>query len=152
MDLNQIIVDQGFPIHPDAAWDAAKRCGGLAWMAVRLQNEMRDVARAYGEVEITPTVAFETFELLGIDEHGVTKEDRIILRLLLTNPKRLRSGELRYAMSEAALCAAAGIDQESYKKRIQPRLFKLGLLQVLAGQALTEKALALYGHLKDQEG
>ena len=150
-ELKHIILDQGFPIHPDAAWDAARRCNGLPWMAVHLQQEMRKVALSRGEDEITPTGALETFEILGLDELGVTIEDRLVMKTLMCNPRTLRSGEKRYAMSESALCAATGVDPSTYRTEVQPRLFKLGLLTVLSGQCLTDKALTAYGHLAEED-
>jgi Holliday junction resolvasome RuvABC ATP-dependent DNA helicase subunit len=150
-DVAQIIMDQDFPTHPDAARDAARRCGGLPWMAVHLHKEMRNVAIYRGEDEITPTVAMQTFENLEIDERGVTKEDRLIIKALLRNPRTLRDKErtVIYAMSEQALCASAGIDRELFKKMVQPRLFRLGLLTLGSGQRLTDQATVLFGHLAE---
>jgi hypothetical protein len=81
---------------------------------------------------------------------GTTFEDRLVIQTLLRNPRRLRNGEVRYAMSETTLCAAVGVDPGTYKSQMQPRLFRLGLLATLGGQALTDRAVECYAALGEK--
>src|SRR5690606_35476996 len=96
--------------------------------------------------------AEQAFAVMEIDELGLRREDRDVIAALLRVPTRLATtGEIRYKMSEPALCAAAGIDPHTYKKRIQPKLMRLGLLTIIGGQCLTDKAVQLYGWLAQQQ-
>jgi len=118
------------------------------WQARLLYAEAKKVATVDGE-DITVGVAETACALMGIDALGLLPEDRSVIQALLRSPQRLVSqpGTTRYRMGESQLCAAAGIDVRTYKGRIQPKLIRLGLLTVLGGQCLTDRALAEYGHL-----
>ena len=54
-----------------------------------------------------------------------------------------------YAASEHNACMLAGVDVEEYRETIRPRLMARGLLEVRPdyGQALTDRAVAVYGSL-----
>jgi Holliday junction resolvasome RuvABC ATP-dependent DNA helicase subunit len=83
---------------------------------------------------------------LEIDNLGLRREDRDVIQSLLQVPRKLVTKDVvRYSMSEEALCAASGIDRGTYKKRIQPKLLRLGLLMTLGGQCLTDRAVGMYG-------
>jgi Holliday junction DNA helicase RuvB len=150
--LSLIVQDQGgaigVPVHPDAAYEIAERAL-FPWQAKLIFSEARKVARVAGASSITPDHAAKAFRLMEVDQRGLLREDRDCIAALLRSPHRLagRSGEVRYKMSETALCSAAGVDRNTYLKRIQPKLIRLGLLTTIGGQCLTERALELYGWL-----
>lgn len=141
----EILNDQGFHIHPDAALDIALRSGNLPWQAILVFEECKTSAMYKGNDTITPIDAEEAFEDMGLDQNGLFPQDRAVIQALLRAPRTLRSGEVVYAMSEKALCGAAGVDPETYSRRIQSKLIHLGYLTIRNGQALTEKALRDYG-------
>lgn len=149
--LAEILNDQDMAIHPDAAYDIAGRSGGLPWQAISIYSEARDFAKVDGSDQILPTHAWEAFQNMGLDENGLFPEDRAVLRALLSAPYKMANGTIRYKMSEAAVCSVTGIDRETYKQRVQPRLLRLSYLTTVGGQCLTEKALEEYGNLIEEE-
>lgn len=149
-DLVHILQDQEVEIHPDAAYEIAERSGGLPWQALLIHGQARAVARSLAINQILPGHANKAFELMGLDEHGLLPRDRKVLQILMGVKHTQANGRVVYKMSEAALLAAAGLDKGTYKDRVQPKLQRAGLLTTVGGQALTEKALEWYGHLKPE--
>lgn len=142
--LIQIIEDQTVEVEHDAAVEIAMRSGGLPWQVINLYNTARKTAQFTGEDIITFECALDTFDMVGVDQYGLFTEDRTIINTLLSSPSKLRTGEVRYKMSETALCAAAGVDRNTYKQIVQPRLMRLGCLTTVGGQCLTEKAVGIF--------
>lgn len=141
--LASILHDQAVPISEDAAYSIAARSGGLPWQALMVYNEARDFALYAGNDTIHMPNAQEAFDMIGLDEYGLLPEDRNILLTLYNNPHVLRTGERVFRMGEASLCAAAGVDRATYTLRIQPKMFRLGLLSTVGGQSLSQKGQAL---------
>jgi Holliday junction resolvasome RuvABC ATP-dependent DNA helicase subunit len=150
--LSQIVTDSAvadrLTIHPDAAYDIAER-SVFPWQAKLIYGESRRVAQIAASSVIDPAHAIETFDIMQIDKNGLLPEDRDVIRALLNAPYELstRPGVVRYRMSEEALCASAGVDRQTYKKRIQPKLLRQGFVTTVGGQSLTQKALVEYGWL-----
>lgn len=143
-DLAAILQDQRFPIHPDAAFEAAERSGGMPWQVKLIYEEAQRYARVEGCEEISPTHMEEAFLGMGLDKNGLLPQDRNVLRALFSVETRLvTTGEVLHKMGEVQLCEMAGVDRETYKKRIQPKLFRLGVLTLRGGQCLTEKGTRL---------
>jgi Holliday junction resolvasome RuvABC ATP-dependent DNA helicase subunit len=151
--LADIVMDQGvkegLTIERLGAYDIAQRAL-FPWQAKLLFREAVLLAKASGSASLTRDHVWEAFDLMAIDEHGLVAEDRDVIRALLQSPYRLASQPhvTRYKMSEAALCASAGVDRLTYQKRIQPKLMRHGFLTTVGGQCLTEKALTYYGWLR----
>lgn len=141
--LAEILLDQYFPIENEAAEIIAARSGGLPWQALMLYKVAVQVAKFSGSKGITVALAEEALETAGVDEYGLTSEDRNVIFTLFESPYRTVGGVIRYKMSESALCAATGIDKNTYKQIIQPKLMRQGLLTTVGGQTLTEKAIRL---------
>lgn len=140
--LAAILEDQSTPIKKDAAREIARRSGGLPWQALSLYHTSREFAAYAQEQTIDLAICLEAFAVVGVDDFGLFPEDRSIIHVLLQSPYKMRgTGEVRYKMSEAALCAAAGVDRNTYKHIIQPRLMRLGFLTTVGGQSLTQKAV-----------
>lgn len=148
-DLAAIVQDQDMPIHRDAAYAVAERSGGLPWQALLVYSEARALTLCKNEDEITEPQVDKAFEVMGIDENGLLPEDRKILTVLFSVSHRLSNGRIVHRMNEGALCAASGVDRNTFKGRIQPKLMRLGLLTTVGGQTLTERGIADYAHLAD---
>jgi Holliday junction resolvasome RuvABC ATP-dependent DNA helicase subunit len=146
-DLAAILEDQEMPIHRDAAYGVAERSGGLPWQALLVYSEAKALARCKNAEEITEVDVLRAFEVMGIDENGLLPEDRKTLEVLFSVQHTLSSGKVVHRMNEGALCAASGVDRNTFKGRVQPKLMRLGLLTTVGGQTLTDKALADYAHL-----
>jgi Holliday junction resolvasome RuvABC ATP-dependent DNA helicase subunit len=151
--LADIVTDsartQGYGVATGAADMLAARCV-FPWQAKELYEEARISAELAGSRVIHQAHAEEAFVVKQLDEHGLMQEDRDVIAALFQAPYRLATqhGEVRYKMSETALCPAAGVDTLTYKKRIQPKLIRLGLLTTVGGQQLTDKAVRLYSKLR----
>lgn len=155
--LAQIILDSGKhdgrAVHPDAAYEMAER-SLFPWQAKRIYLTALKVAVSEKASEIDPHHATSAFRMLDLDARGLLKEDRAVLRALFqTNGGRgitLVSDPTTtlYKLSMDNLCAMAGVDTDTYKKRIQPKLMRLGLLTTRGGQCLTDRAIEQYGHLR----
>lgn len=155
-DLIAIATDQashdGVRIHPEAAAEMAER-STFPWEMKLIYGETKLVARVNGSNEILPEHAEEAFEMMKIDPNGLNQEDRDVIRALLSvnDGKGIalatKPDVVRYRMDEASLCSVAGVDRETYRKKIKPKLIAKDYLIVLGGQCLTDKALREYGWL-----
>jgi len=142
--LAKIIEDQEFPVSDGVAQTIAQRSGGLPWQVLLLYHTARDFAIYGNKTSVDMQSAEEAFSAVGVDEYGLFEEDRRVIQVLLDSPYRLANGEIRYKMSELALCASAGIDKNTYKQLVQPRLMRQGFLTTVGGQSLTQKALETF--------
>jgi Holliday junction resolvasome RuvABC ATP-dependent DNA helicase subunit len=154
--LTQMVQDLAEAKQLQIDWDAANAISRRAlfpWQAGALFTETCLVATHDNSRHLDLGHAEEAFDIMEIDENGLLREDRDVIATLLQCPYRMASqpGVIRYKLGEEALCAAAGIDRITYKKRVQPKLLRLGYLTTTGGQCLTEKALVHYGHLKRGE-
>lgn len=152
-DLAAIITDlgrvQGLDVTPQAALQIAER-SMFPWQSRMIFEKAQKLAALAYTPVLSSTHAQEAFTILGLDEHGLLPRDRKVLRALLHAPYQLasRPGTTRYRMSEEAVCSAAGVDRMTYKKQVQPKLIRRGLLTTVGGQSLTELAVSQYGWLK----
>jgi Holliday junction resolvasome RuvABC ATP-dependent DNA helicase subunit len=133
----------------DAATAAIAQRALFPWQVKLLFNETRLVALQRHQKRITTEHADRAFQIIQIDENGLLREDRDIITALMRSPYRLatKPDVVRYRLSEEAVCAAAAVDRATYKKRVQPKLMRLGYLTTTGGQCLTEAAVATYSHL-----
>lgn len=145
----------GFTMHPDAAFNAAERAL-YPWQALEILKEAAMSASIAGSDEINPTHVADAFRVMRLDSNGLKPEDRKIIKALLGVNDGAgialvsRPDIIRYRMAEEPLCSISGVDRITYKKRVQPKLTRLGLLVTIGGQCLTEKAIELYGHLRHE--
>jgi Holliday junction resolvasome RuvABC ATP-dependent DNA helicase subunit len=150
--LTQIVLDTARGVGMDIAEDAADTIAvrsHFPWFAKMIFNEVQLLARLERITDIPLSTAVEALDMLEIDDRGLRREDRDVILALLRVKKELvtKPGVFRHSMSEEALCASAGIDRGTYKKRVQPKLLRLGLLMTLGGQCLTDDAVREYGFL-----
>jgi holliday junction DNA helicase RuvB len=136
-------------LSPDVAHAVARRAL-FPWQVGLLYQEVSLVAEQQRSGIVTMAHAQKAFTIMEIDENGLLREDRDVIATLLQSPYQMvtQPNIIRYKMGEEALCAAAGVDRITYKKRIQPKLLRLGYLTTTGGQCLTPKALTVYGHLR----
>lgn len=148
MELMLILRDQDPSWPTEVLHTIAKRSGGLPWQALDIHAEVRDFAKVAGR-EPSCELLDEALEDIGVDNHGLVPEDRLIIGALINvQPYTPRNGEPQYKMSQAALMSVAGLDEKTFK-RSQGKLLRKGYLITVGGQRLTEKALHDYGHLKN---
>lgn len=153
-DLASIVCDQadndGIYL---SSWDAttiAER-SLFPWQAKLIYEEARRIAKVGNLDEITETVLQEVYDMIGLDERGLLPEDRDVIAALFKAKYELasRPGVVKYRLSEDALCTMTGLDNVSYRKRVQAKLVRLGYLTTSGGQCLTEKAQQDYRHLDE---
>lgn len=83
----QVIVERaagilGVPITAEGAAEIARRSRGTPRIANRLLKRVRDVAEVHGDGTIDSAIAREGLALYGVDELGLDKVDRAVLKAL----------------------------------------------------------------------
>src|SRR5881392_96824 len=73
----------GVEIAPDAAEEIASRSRGTPRVANRILRRVRDVAEVRHEGAITTAIAREALDLLEVDEAGLERLDRDLLRAII---------------------------------------------------------------------
>jgi Holliday junction DNA helicase RuvB len=130
------------PVAEDAAEEMARRC----WTPWEIKDEIYKVsshiAYEHNHEAIELFHVHSAFDILDVDEHGLHKTERDVLKILYRS-KRIVKKEVRYGMSARALIASVGIDNPTFYDKIEPRLLGRGFIQISAGvgRELTEKGL-----------
>ena len=134
----------GCDIELDACDVLASRSRGTPRFANRFLRRIRDVAQSRGEWKIGETIridsaaVMEGLERLGIDENGLDRVDRKILRTLFDN-----GGD---AVGLKTLAATVGEEQRTIEEVYEPHLIREGLInRTSRGRCATRKAAELYG-------
>jgi holliday junction DNA helicase RuvB len=108
---------------------------GTARIGLRLLRRTRDYAESRGEEKVTTEIVFKTMKLLGIDEQGLEKIDRTILKTLLNN---FGGGPIGLS----TLAAAISEDEVTVSDVYEPFLMKCGYIKRTSrGRVLTPKGL-----------
>jgi Holliday junction resolvasome RuvABC ATP-dependent DNA helicase subunit len=144
---------QKFPIARTVAERIVSRTkdSGAPWEAIELYEMAGTMARGRGSLRVDDQDVARVFELQGIDDLGLRWFDQRVVKVLFTSPRYRNAKGGRelvcYGASESDLCMMAQVDLEEYRRSIRPRLMTRGLLTMRPGygQALTDKAVALYG-------
>lgn len=116
----------------------ASRCRATPRIANRLLKRARDWAQVHGKGRIDQKAALNALRLLQIDELGLEKTDRKILKALIEHfdggPAGLK-----------ALASALGLEPETIEEVYEPYLIQLGLIaRTPQGRVATAQA---YQHL-----
>lgn len=128
----------GLEVEEEAAKEIGRRSRGTMRIAKRLFRRVRDFAEVAGEVRITLARTMEALQALGLDELGLEKRDREILKTLIL---RFGGGPVGLQTLATALSEDPGTLEEVY----EPYLIQLGLLKrTPRGRMATEAA---YRHL-----
>jgi len=144
---NRVIIAsvQTYPVTEKAAVAIAQRCFTPWEVKDELYITSKDVAMDVDCPIICYEHVIEACELLGIDQYGLRPREQAVLKTLFS-AKRIIRGETRYGMSANAITMCIGVDRPTFFNMIEPKLMKLGYIQVAGGlgRELTPKALKDY--------
>ncbi|MDR0465638.1 MAG: Holliday junction branch migration DNA helicase RuvB [Treponema sp.] len=125
-------------IEKDAALLLAKSSRGTPRVVNQLLKRMRDFAQYAGEVSITSQVVKTGLSRLEIDELGLEKQDREILKIII---ERYKGGPV----GAETLAISIGESIETLEDYYEPYLIQAGLIQrTPRGRVVTSFG---YGHL-----
>ncbi len=108
-------------IRDDAAFEIAKRSRGTPRIANRLLRRVRDFAQIRGDGVITLDIARDSLELLEIDDLGLTKIDREILKTIVD---KFAGGPVGLSTLAASISEEVDTISEVY----EPYLLQMGLI------------------------
>jgi Holliday junction DNA helicase RuvB len=129
----------GVEIAADAAEEIARRARGTPRIANRILRRVRDVAEVRHQGSITNEVAREALTLLEIDEQGLDREARELLR---TIAGKFEGGPVGLS----TLAASLGEEQETIEDVYEPYLLQLGFIQrTPRGRTITKRGRAHVG-------
>jgi holliday junction DNA helicase RuvB len=112
----------GVEIAADAAEEIARRSRGTPRIANRILRRVRDVAEVRHRGAITTDIAREALLLLEIDEQGLDREARELLRAIAL---KFDGGPVGLS----TLAASLGEEQETIEDVYEPYLLQLGYIQ-----------------------
>lgn len=144
-DLAEVIGNSaarlGIAMPEDSALALATRSRGTPRIANRLLRRVRDFASVNDLPAITETLVAEAMELFEVDEFGLDRVDRQLLRLLATKFSAKPVGL-------STLAVAIGEEPDTIEAVIEPYLIRTGLLQrTPRGREITEAGLRHLGML-----
>lgn len=126
-------------IHPDAAFEIARRSRGTPRIANNLLRRTRDFAQIKGDGIITLAIAQLALKALDVDEHGLDDMDN---RILSTIIEKFKGGPVGLT----TIATAVGEEAETIEEVYEPFLIQEGYIKRTSrGREATEKA---YKHLK----
>ncbi len=143
-ELKQIIIRSAgileVQLFDDAALEIGKRSRGTPRIANRLLKRARDFADLLTGGVITLEVANETLTRLGIDQYGMDKLDRTILKQII---------EIHEGGPVGISTIAAGISEETdtIEEVVEPYLLKSGMIRrTPRGRVVTSRAYEILGY------
>ncbi len=129
----------GVALVDDAAGVIARRSRGTPRIANRLLRRVRDVASFGAHERVDEKLAADALELFGVDEYGLDKVDRRILRLLCDQFAQLPVGL-------TTLSHACGEEPVTVEDAYEPYLLREGfLIRTPRGRIATERAFTHLG-------
>lgn len=129
----------GVALVDDAAGVIARRSRGTPRIANRLLRRVRDVASFGAHECVDEKLAADALELFGVDEYGLDKVDRRILRLLCDQFAQLPVGL-------TTLSHACGEEPVTVEDAYEPYLLREGfLIRTPRGRIATERAFTHLG-------
>jgi holliday junction DNA helicase RuvB len=111
----------GVEIAPDAAEEIAGRSRGTPRVANRILRRVRDVAQVRHEGSITTAIAREALDLLEVDEAGLERLDRDLLRTIV---EKYAGGPV----GVGTLAASLGEEPDTIEYVYEPFLLQLGFI------------------------
>ncbi|MFZ4506664.1 MAG: Holliday junction branch migration DNA helicase RuvB [Fimbriimonas sp.] len=128
----------GYQIERSGAEEIARRARGTPRIANRLLRRVRDFAQVAGKDAIDRASADEACAALEIDEMGLDRVDRMLLRATI---ERYRGGPVGLE----TLAATTGEDTSTIEDVVEPYLIQIGMMQrTPRGRMVTDLA---YRHL-----
>jgi Holliday junction DNA helicase RuvB len=135
----------GVEIAAEASDEIAGRARGTPRVANRILRRVRDVAEVRHEGAITTAIAREALELLEVDEAGLERLDRELLRAIVE----------KYAGGPVGLntlAAALGEEPDTIEYVYEPYLLQLGFIQrTPRGRTITALGRSHLGAAPDSE-
>jgi Holliday junction DNA helicase RuvB len=129
----------GVAIEDDAADEIARRARGTPRIANRILRRVRDVAEVRHAGAVTTDVAEEALDLLEVDEAGLERFDRELLRAVV---EKFGGGPVGLSTLAVALSEEAETIEDVY----EPYLLQLGFLQrTPRGRTITDLGRAHVG-------
>ncbi|MDX6487308.1 MAG: holliday junction helicase RuvB [Gaiellaceae bacterium] len=129
----------GVAIVDDAAEEIAGRSRGTPRIANRILRRVRDVAQVRHQGSITTDIAEEALTLLEIDDMGLDREARELLRSIVV---KFDGGPVGLS----TLAASLGEEQETIEDVYEPYLLQLGFIQrTPRGRTITKLGRAHVG-------
>jgi Holliday junction DNA helicase RuvB len=129
----------GVEIEDDGAVAVAARSRGTPRVANRLLRRVRDYAEVHGDGVVTAPIAGAALDLLEVDQLGLDRLDREILRTIC---QKFAGGPVGLS----TLAAAVGEEQDTIEDVYEPYLLQHGLIErTPRGRAATRFAFAHLG-------
>jgi Holliday junction DNA helicase RuvB len=130
-------------IEDGASLEIAGRSRGTPRIANRILRRVRDVAQVRHEGSVTTAIAREALELLEVDEAGLEKMDRDLLRAIVD---RFDGGPVGLS----TLAVALGEEQDTIEDVYEPYLLQQGFVQrTPRGRIVTNSGRAHIGAQQD---
>jgi Holliday junction DNA helicase RuvB len=134
------------PIEDAAAEEIARRSRGTPRIANRILRRVRDVAEVRHAGTVTTAVAREALALLEVDDRGLERTDRELLRAVV---ERFDGGPVGLS----TLAVALGEEPDTIEDVYEPYLLQLGFLQrTPRGRVVTTAGRAHVGDLRERDG
>lgn len=128
----------GYQMDESGTVEIARRSRGTPRIANRLLRRVRDFAQVGGRTQIERAIADEALDALEVDDRGLDRVDRMVLRTIIE----------KYAGGPVGLetiAASTGEDAGTIEDVYEPYLLQQGLIQrTPRGRCAT---VAAYGHL-----
>jgi Holliday junction DNA helicase RuvB len=135
----------GVEIAEEAADQIAGRSRGTPRVANRILRRVRDVAQVRHAGAVTTEVAAEALELLEVDDMGLERTDRNLLRAIV---ERFDGGPVGLS----TLAVALGEEPDTIEDVYEPYLLQLGFIQrTPRGRVVTKLGRAHVGAAKASE-
>ena len=129
----------GVEIADDAANEISGRSRGTPRIANRILRRVRDVAQVRHEGSITTAIAREALELLEVDEAGLERIDRSLLRTIV---EKFDGGPVGLT----TLAASLGEEPDTIEDVYEPFMLQLGFIQrTPRGRTITKLGRAHVG-------
>ena len=129
----------GLKIHPEGAFEIARRSRGTPRIANRLLRRVRDYAEVRGQGSITQDIADRALDLLDVDAQGFDHMDR---RLLLTMIEKFDGGPV----GVDNLAAAISEERHTIEDVLEPYLIQQGfIMRTPRGRVVTRHAYLHFG-------
>ncbi|MCP4683352.1 MAG: Holliday junction branch migration DNA helicase RuvB [Desulfobacterales bacterium] len=149
-DLKKIITRSAklleIPIKEDGAFEIATRARGTPRIANRLLRRVRDFAQVKADGVITQEVAGNSLDMLEVDEEGLDKMDRYIIRTII---EKFDGGPIGLG----SLSAAVSEEKDTLEDVYEPFLIQQGYIKrTPQGRVVTKRAYLHFGLNAPDEG
>ena len=140
--VRQAFTKMGLKCGPSPAAMIASRGRGVPRKMIGLCEHVRDLAIGKGKSSVSTVVCLRTFEAVGIDTIGLTRQDVDLLRSLAVN-----AGQPLGVKTVAAMIHE---DERALEDNIEPYLLSKGLIaRTPRGRAITTQGIE---HLRQHHG